>query len=116
MLTYYEYNPLDLLKYYIFKNPDIYDFSLKNNLLFLNIMADLLYLSNKYFKNLYNLGLSCYEPNIRFKYFRNIINVYNSEFSNENILEVINKFYQIETDENILLFLDDCLNNRKIIN
>ena len=92
------------------------DFSLKNNLLFLNIMADLLYLSNKYFKNLYNLGLSCYEPNIRFKYFRNIINVYNSEFSNENILEVINKFYQLETDENILLFLDDCLNNRKIIN
>lgn len=145
MLTYYEYNPLDLLKYYIFKNPDIYfvfipyfynkadnsimdildmyedlcdnkDFSLKNNLLFLNIMADLLYLSNKYFKNLYNLGLTCFEPNIRFKYFRNIINIYNSEFSNENILEVINKFYQIETDENILLFLDDCLNNRKIIN
>ena len=145
MMTYYEYTPLDLLKYYIFKNPDLYftfipffynkadnsimeildmyedlcvnkDFPLNDNPLFLTVIADLLYLSNKYFKNLYNLGLSFYDSKIRFKFFRSIINIYNIEFSNEIILEVINKFYEKETDENILNYLDECLHNRIIIN
>lgn len=107
-------------KKYLIRNDKIADKDLVKSIddsFFLMIIADLLSYSYHYYPHLYEIGLSYYDPNIRKIFYKDILALYQNNFSNEYLLNIILNNINLEKNNEILKLVDTFFKtNKKPIN